>query len=156
VNKYEITIDGTKFVVSVGDVSASPVQVIVNGEQKTVAFREAVAAAPMLVAPATTPATAPTLPSAVAPTPETEPEPVAPVAPAGAAKGQVVAAPMPGKILSITVKVGDAISEGDTVCTLEAMKMEMPISCTASGTVQAIHAQVDATVAFGDPLVTIG
>jgi glutaconyl-CoA decarboxylase len=150
VNKYEITIDGTKFVVSVGDVSASPVQVIVNGEQKTVAFREAVAAAPVLVAPAT----APTLPSPVAPTPE--PEPVAPVAPAGAAKGQVVAAPMPGKILSITVKVGDAISEGDTVCTLEAMKMEMPISCTASGTVQAIQAQVGATVAFGDPLVTIG
>ncbi len=149
-SKYEITIDGTKFVVSVGDVSASPVQVIVNGEQKTVAFREAVAAAPVLVAPATTPAS----PPAVAPTPE--PEPVAPVAPAGAAEGQAVIALMPGKILSITVKVGDAISEGDTVCTLEAMKMEMPISCTASGTVQAIHAQVSATVAFGDPLVTIG
>jgi hypothetical protein len=65
VNKYEITIDGTKFIVSVGDVSASPVQVIVNGEQKTVAFREAVAAAPALVAPATAPASTP----AVAPTP---------------------------------------------------------------------------------------
>jgi len=155
-SKYEITIDGSKFVVSVGDVSVSPVQVVVNGEQKAVAFRNAAAAAPMFVAPETTPAMAPASPPAVAPTLEQEPEPVTPVVPAGAAEGQIVTAPMPGKILSITVTVGDAISEGDTVCTLEAMKMEMPISCTASGTVQAIHAQVGATVAFGDPLVTIG
>ena len=63
---------------------------------------------------------------------------------------------MPGKILSITVGVGDAVSEGDTVCTLEAMKMEMPISATGSGTVQAVHVQVGDTVAYDDPLVTIG
>ena len=63
---------------------------------------------------------------------------------------------MPGKILSIKVKVGDPVSEGDTLCTLEAMKMEMPISSTITGTVRAVHVKVGSTVAHDDALVTIG
>jgi pyruvate carboxylase subunit B len=70
--------------------------------------------------------------------------------------GQVVKAPMPGKILSIRVKVGDKVAEGDTVTTLEAMKMEMPISSTASGTVKAVHVDVGQNVAFDDALITLG
>lgn len=64
--------------------------------------------------------------------------------------------PMPGKILSVEAKVGDAVSEGDTICTLEAMKMEMPISSTLTGTVQSVHVNVGDTVAYDDPLVSIG
>lgn len=71
-------------------------------------------------------------------------------------EGAAIKAPMPGKILSIRVKVGDTIAEGDTVCTLEAMKMEMPISATAGGTVKAIHINVGDNVANDDPLVTVG
>ncbi|OGO04216.1 MAG: hypothetical protein A2Y73_02715 [Chloroflexi bacterium RBG_13_56_8] len=63
---------------------------------------------------------------------------------------------MPGKILSITVKVGDVVSRGDTVCTLEAMKMEMPISSMEAGTVRAIHVNVGDTVAYDAPLISIG
>ncbi|TEU14383.1 MAG: acetyl-CoA carboxylase biotin carboxyl carrier protein subunit, partial [Anaerolineales bacterium] len=50
---------------------------------------------------------------------------------------------------------GDSVSEGDTVCTLEAMKMEMPISSTVSGAVKSIHTKVGDTVAYDDPLVTV-
>jgi len=77
-------------------------------------------------------------------------------APAGSVAGEIIVAPMPGKILSISVAVGQAIQQGDAVCTLEAMKMEMPISATAAGTVKAIHVQVGETVSNDAPLVTVG
>ena len=63
---------------------------------------------------------------------------------------------MPGKIMSLSVAVGDSVSEGDTICTLEAMKMEMPIASTASGSVKAIHAQIGENVSNDAPLVTLG
>ncbi|MHB1296337.1 MAG: biotin/lipoyl-containing protein [Anaerolineae bacterium] len=142
---YTIGIEGQEFVVEVGDVSKSPVQVTVNGQPHTVTFQEGAAA--QAAAPAPKPVAAP------APKPAPKPTP-APAKPA--AGGKPVVAPMPGKILSIRVKVGDTVSEGDTVCTLEAMKMEMPISSTASGTVQGVLVAVGDTVAFDAPLITIG
>jgi biotin carboxyl carrier protein len=45
---------------------------------------------------------------------------------------------MVGKIVSVSVKVGDKIKEDDQVAVLEAMKMEMPIVAPASGTVKEI------------------
>jgi biotin carboxyl carrier protein len=45
---------------------------------------------------------------------------------------------MVGKIVSVSVKVGDKIKEDDQVAVLEAMKMEMPIAAPVSGTVKEI------------------
>jgi len=47
-------------------------------------------------------------------------------------------APMGGKVIDVKVNVGDAISEGDEVVILEAMKMELPVVASASGTVKEI------------------
>jgi len=148
-SKYQITVDGKSYQVEVGDVSASPIQVVVDGVAKSVTFAEAASAAPV-AAPAPT-ATAPAPAPAAAP----EPAPAPAATPASAVSGAKVTAPMPGKILSVTVSVGSAVNEGDTVCTLEAMKMEMPVSSTGSGTVKAIHVNVGDNVAFDDPLVTL-
>lgn len=139
---YEIIINGTTYVVELGEVSYSPIQVTVNGEVKTVSFRE--------VQPDTQPKSMPT-------TKVVEKAVAAPVqkVPPTAVAGTKINAPMPGKILAIKVKVGDQIKEGDTVCTLEAMKMEMPISATAPGSVKAIHVAVGDNVAYNDPLVSI-
>lgn len=142
-SKYEITVNGESFIVEVGDVSTSPVTVVVNGAAKTVSFVAATAAPATVAAPA-----------AAAPEPKPTPKPA--TTPAGAMAGQVVKAPMPGKILSVRVQVGSVIKEGQTICTLEAMKMEMPISATANGAVKAIHVEVGSNVANGDPLVTVG
>lgn len=142
---YEITVNGKKFIVEVGDVVASPVRVVVNGESKVVEFAEAAPAAEQAAV------AAPAAPAE--PAPQAAAAPVAPPPVAGA--GKVVAAPMPGKILSIRAKLGDRVSEGDIVCTLEAMKMEMPISSTASGVIQGVHVNVGDSVAFNDPLVTV-
>ena len=149
-SKYEITVDGEAFTVVVDDVSGPSVQVVVNGVAKTVQVSEAAPPAPV-ARPEPAPEPIPAKP---------EPQPItveapAPPPPAGD-EGQSVVAPMPGKILSITVSVGDSVSEGDIVCTLEAMKMEMPIASSASGTVQRIDVQVGDTVAYDAPLVTIG
>jgi biotin carboxyl carrier protein len=50
----------------------------------------------------------------------------------------LVTAPMPGKVLELKVKVGDTVQEDDTILTIEAMKMEIPIVAPASGTVTEI------------------
>jgi acetyl-CoA carboxylase biotin carboxyl carrier protein len=49
-----------------------------------------------------------------------------------------IVAPMGGKVLDVKVNVGDAVSEGDEVLILEAMKMELPVVSTATGTVKEI------------------
>ncbi len=144
---YEITVNGKKYVVEVGDTSASRVEVIVNGVARTV---DVVRGAPAATAaPTQTPASAP------AEAPAQEEQPAVEVTPV-AGNGHVVSAPMPGKVLSVRVTVGAAVKEGDTVCTLEAMKMEMPIAASASGTVKGIHVNVGDTVSHDAPLISIG
>jgi acetyl-CoA carboxylase biotin carboxyl carrier protein len=49
-----------------------------------------------------------------------------------------VTVPMVGKIVSVSVKVGDKIKEDDQVAVLEAMKMEMPVVAPITGTVKEI------------------
>ena len=53
--------------------------------------------------------------------------------------GTPVTVPMVGKIVSVSVKVGDKIKEDDQVAVLEAMKMEMPVVAPVTGTVKEIR-----------------
>lgn len=52
--------------------------------------------------------------------------------------GTSVTVPMVGKIVSVTVKVGDKIEENDQVAILEAMKMEMPVVSPITGMVKEV------------------
>ena len=70
--------------------------------------------------------------------PVAAPAPAAP-APAGA---NDVASPLAGKLVSIDVKVGQTVTEGQQVATVEAMKMNTYIFAPKAGTVQAV---------FGNP-----
>ncbi len=49
-----------------------------------------------------------------------------------------VIVPMVGKIVSVSVKVGDKVKEDDQVAVLEAMKMEMPVVAPITGTVKEV------------------
>jgi len=49
-----------------------------------------------------------------------------------------ITVPMVGKIVSVTVKVGDRVEENDQVAVLEAMKMEMPVVAPITGTIKEI------------------
>ncbi|OLD57566.1 MAG: acetyl-CoA carboxylase biotin carboxyl carrier protein subunit [Acidobacteria bacterium 13_1_40CM_2_56_5] len=49
-----------------------------------------------------------------------------------------VLSPMVGKILNIQVKAGDKVQEDDTIIVMEAMKMEIPVVASVTGTVKEI------------------
>lgn len=66
-----------------------------------------------------------------------------------------VAAPLPGTINEIKVKVGDKVNTGDTVVVLEAMKMQNNIDAETSGTITSINVNKGDAVMEGDTLVTI-
>ena len=80
--------------------------------------------------------------------------PAAPAAPAMTVSGgEAVNAPMPGTILKVNVTSGQAVKAGDTLCVLEAMKMENEIKAPKAGTVSAVAVQKGASVNTGDALV---
>jgi len=63
---------------------------------------------------------------------------------------------MPGSIVSVKVKNGDTVNEGDVLCVLEAMKMENEIMAPKSGKIVAVCTSQGASVNTGDALVSIG
>jgi biotin carboxyl carrier protein len=67
----------------------------------------------------------------------------------------VVRAPVPGRVLSIKVKAGDSVVEGDLLLMLEAMKMENEIRAAVRGVVREVLVSEGARVGEGDPLVII-
>ncbi|WP_083631140.1 biotin/lipoyl-containing protein [Labilibacter marinus] len=68
---------------------------------------------------------------------------------------KAVTVPMPGKILDIQVNVGDAVSKGQVVVILEAMKMENSITCDFAGTVAEVTVEVGDTVAADTKVLAI-
>lgn len=66
-----------------------------------------------------------------------------------------VEAHITGTVWKIEVKVGDEVSEGDTVVILESMKMEMPVEAPTSGKVQSIAIEEGQPVDEGAVLLTI-
>jgi len=72
-----------------------------------------------------------------------------------AVSGDAVTAPMQGTIVKIAVDEGAAVSAGDQIFVIEAMKMEQPITAHKDGVVTGIAAEVGATVGSGDVLAEI-
>ena len=68
---------------------------------------------------------------------------------------EVVESPMPGNIMSISVKKGDKVEKGQIVLILEAMKMENDIVVESSGTVSKVLVEVGTSVQAGAPLIEI-
>ena len=63
----------------------------------------------------------------------------APAAPAASGAAGTVVSPMPGTVLDVRVKEGDAVSVGQVVVILEAMKMETEIVSEVAGSVAAVR-----------------
>jgi biotin carboxyl carrier protein len=76
----------------------------------------------------------------------------APVTEAGA--GAVLAI-MPGKIIRVMVEVGQQVEEGESICVLEAMKMENELNARQGGAVRAVHVKPGDDVEKDQVLVEI-
>lgn len=67
-----------------------------------------------------------------------------------------VKSPLPGLILDITCSVGESVSKGQQIMSLEAMKMENAINADRDGVIKEIKVTKGETVLEGAPLVVIG
>lgn len=62
---------------------------------------------------------------------------------------------IPGKVVSVAVSQGDPVAEGDTVCVLESMKMQVSVKAHMEGKIKSIRAKVGSNVAKGDMIAEI-
>ena len=130
--KYKVTLNGRTY-----EVEVEAGKAMLLDEYEAIAPAPAAAAAPV-AAPAAAPAAA------------------APAAPVVTGSGEAVNAPMPGNILKVNVKTGDAVKAGQVLVVLEAMKMENEIMAPKDGTVTQVLVSKGSTVDTGAPLVVIG
>jgi biotin carboxyl carrier protein len=68
---------------------------------------------------------------------------------------EIVEAPAPGKVLRVHAEVGKPIGEGDKICTLEALKMELPIVAPVTGTLKELRVAPGQAVEAGDVLAVV-
>ena len=139
--EYKFKINGKEYNVAVNGIEGKIADVTVNGVSYSVELENEVAAAP--AAPVAAPAAAP---AAAAPA----------AAPKAAGAGKVIGSPLPGVIISVDVKEGQAVKRGQKVAVIEAMKMENEILAECDGTVTAIHVSKGDSVLEGADIVTIG
>jgi acetyl-CoA/propionyl-CoA carboxylase biotin carboxyl carrier protein len=67
----------------------------------------------------------------------------------------VLTAPMPGRVVAVRRRAGEAVAAHEPVVVLEAMKMEQPLTAHKAGTVTGLNAAVGETVASGAVLCRI-
>jgi biotin carboxyl carrier protein len=138
----KVVIDGQTYQVNVEDIHARPVVAEIEGERYEV-WPEGESSAPV------------TAPVAAAPEQVAASAP-APSQPKSAGGGNNMTAPLPGVIVAIAVKPGDKVTQGQELCTLEAMKMKNAIRSGRDGVIASIEVAVGDQVSHGQVLMTFG
>ena len=77
----------------------------------------------------------------------------APAAPVAGA--ETINAPMPGTIVNVQVKAGDAVTKGQVLLVLEAMKMENEIMSPRDGVIAGVHVSKGESVDSGKLLISL-
>ena len=129
--KYKVTLNGRTYEV---EVEAGKAMLLAEYEAVAPAA-PAAAAAPVAAAPAAAPAAA--------------------AAPVVTGAGEAVNAPMPGNILKVNVKAGDAVKSGTVLVVLEAMKMENEIMAPCDGRIASVNTSKGSSVETGALLCVI-
>ena len=68
---------------------------------------------------------------------------------------KLIRSPMPGRIVTVSVKVWDEVTPGTEVCILETMKMEQSVHVPQRGIIRAVFVQAGQSVSVGDPLIQL-
>lgn len=135
---YTLTIDEQTFDVAIGSIQGNLAQVTVNQIPYYVKIDGSGQVTPQAVVQTAAPASSYT------------------AVPPKAAGSGTVTAPIPGKILTIMVKVGETVAAGQVLAVIEAMKMENNITSPIAGTVKEIPVVKDDDVGTGDLIMVIG
>jgi len=69
--------------------------------------------------------------------------------------GDVVEAPMPGRVTHVSIATGDMVQAGDRLLTLEAMKMEHQLRAPRDGVVASVAVSPGLQVQAGDVMVAL-
>ena len=163
--RLKVEVNGKWFIVEVEDLTTDPVRTLVDGHVVDVslssieseqsesrisptALSQAPAPAPTPVAPPPTIAQLPTQ----SPAAQRQPAPTASGSPSVT---KMFTAPMPGTILSLLVTTGDQVVTGDTVCILEAMKMQQSLRADWSGIVKTVYVLAGDQVLGGAPILEL-
>ncbi len=132
--KFKFSIDGNKFETTVNELENNQFEIEVNGSKYTVEVEKEAAA------------------------PKTTPGKVAAIAnPASTSAGTLATtkAPLPGSIVKVLAKEGQKVAKGDTVLTMESMKMENEIKAECAGEIVKIHVAAGQNVMQDDKLFDI-
>lgn len=140
--KIQVVIDGQTYAVDIEDIHARPVIATVQGDRFEVW--------PESEKEQETPGVA--FPAYSVPESDLASSPMA--APAKPSGGRDVLSPLPGVIVAILAKPGQAVSHGQELCTLEAMKMKNAIRANRDGTIAAVEVSVGDQVGHGQVLMT--
>ena len=145
--EFIFKINGAEYKCAVEEIEAGKTNVTVNGK-----VYEVETEAPKVEAPAPKAAPAPAPKPAAPAAPKAEaPKPAAP-----AAGGLQVKSPLPGSVIKVLVSEGQAVKKGDTLLTLESMKMENAIMAEQDGTVKQIAVTPGQNVMQDDLLIVLG
>lgn len=157
--EYKFKINGKEYQVTIGEAEGKMLSVNVNGADYQVELENAPVNAPMNAAgnaAGNAPASAKNIADATAGASPSATAGAAPSASAAKGAGVTIKSPLPGIIISVDVKEGQAVKRGQKVAVIEAMKMENDILAEADGTVTAIHTRKGDSVLEGADIVTIG
>lgn len=143
--EYKYKINGIRFNVGVGEMTGNEIYVEVNGTPYHVELDKSTEKVVSNVEK----------PKVAEEAPRTESGEKVVAKPVVASKAAAVKSPLPGTVMKFTVSVGDTVNAGDTVCILEAMKMENDIHTVKGGVVKEILCKVGDSVLEGTDLMVI-
>jgi len=143
VTTLRIKVGDNWYVVEVGELTHSPVQVTVEGETFLVEIEGLPATPPARPRRGRT-----QTPDIIVPPPPTRSS-------AGVGPENVITSPLSGRVISILVRPGDQVTAGQEVCVIEAMKMEQSIRTIRDGVVKEVLVQPMDTVRTNDPLIEL-
>ncbi len=135
--KVNLTIEGKQYQVTLKDLTTRPIIAEVDGQTYEVWPEEEQASIPATTSSTPTPVVAAT------------------AAPVPAAAGSLtLTAPLPGVIISVEVREGQSVTNGQELYVLEAMKMKNSIKANRNGKIASIHVNPGDLVKHNQPILT--
>ena len=132
--EFKFTIDGKQYNAAVNELEDNFAEVTLNGKTYKVELeKEEAPAAAAVRRPAAAAASAATAPAGL----------------------QTVKSPLPGSIVKVLVKAGQAVKKGDVLLTMESMKMENNVCAEADGTVKNVFVEPGKNVMQDDKLLEL-